>query len=154
MGKKPRGFAAMDAEMQRAIARKGGRAAHRSGRAHEFSSTEAAEAGRKGGRRVSRDRQHMAEIGRKGGRVAHRRGTAHEWDPAEAAEAGRRGGRARVRVPGEKRGYGQRGRSGGRVLAGLGEGRTSPGKGGRARDVRQGSAAQETRARRQGANAR
>src|SRR5919109_4412358 len=115
MGKKPRGFAAMDAEMQRTIARKGGRAAHRSGKAHEFSPAEAAEAGRKGGRRVSKDRTHMAEIGRKGGRVAHRRGTAHEWDRTEAAEAGRRGGRARGQTPGEKRGYEHRRRSGGRV---------------------------------------
>jgi general stress protein YciG len=48
---KKRGFAAMDAARQRAIAREGGRAAHRSGRAHEFSSEEARAAGRKGGSR-------------------------------------------------------------------------------------------------------
>jgi general stress protein YciG len=62
-----RGFASMDQEKQRAIAREGGRAAHQSGNAHEFTSEEAREAGRKGGQTVSRDRQHMAEIGRKGG---------------------------------------------------------------------------------------
>jgi len=62
-----RGFASMDHEKQRAIAREGGRAAHQSGNAHEFTSEEAREAGRKGGKTVSRDRQHMAEIGRKGG---------------------------------------------------------------------------------------
>ncbi len=44
-----RGFAAMDPEEQRDIARKGGQAAHESGSAHEFTSEEAAEAGRKGG---------------------------------------------------------------------------------------------------------
>lgn len=44
-----RGFAAMDPEKQREIASKGGRAAHESGNAHEFSSQEAREAGRKGG---------------------------------------------------------------------------------------------------------
>lgn len=44
-----RGFAAMDAERQRAIASAGGRAAHRSGHAHEFNSDEAREAGRRGG---------------------------------------------------------------------------------------------------------
>lgn len=45
----PRGFAAMDAERQREIARMGGKAAHESGRAHEFTPEEARIAGRKGG---------------------------------------------------------------------------------------------------------
>ena len=62
-----RGFASMDREKQRAIASKGGHAAHEKGTAHEFNSKEAAEAGRKGGMAVSRDRQHMSEIGSKGG---------------------------------------------------------------------------------------
>jgi uncharacterized protein len=44
-----RGFASMDAEKQREIASKGGKAAHEKGTAHEFSSEEAREAGRKGG---------------------------------------------------------------------------------------------------------
>ncbi|MDE2188656.1 MAG: general stress protein [Patescibacteria group bacterium] len=44
-----RGFAAMDEEKQRDIASKGGKAAHASGHAHEFTSEEAREAGRKGG---------------------------------------------------------------------------------------------------------
>ncbi len=70
-----RGFAAMDKDAQRAIASKGGRAAHARGTAHEFTSEEAAEAGRKGGRTVSRDRRHMAEIGRRGGKAAHNRET-------------------------------------------------------------------------------
>jgi general stress protein YciG len=65
--KSGRGFAAMDDEKQREIARKGGKAAHEKGTAHEFDSEEAREAGRKGGEKVSRDREHMAEIGRKGG---------------------------------------------------------------------------------------
>ena len=47
--KKPRGFAAMDPNVVAAIARKGGRAAHASGRAHEFSHDEARAAGKKGG---------------------------------------------------------------------------------------------------------
>ena len=62
-----RGFASMDDDKQREIASKGGRAAHESGNANEFTSEEAREAGRKGGEAVSRDREHMAEIGRKGG---------------------------------------------------------------------------------------
>ncbi len=44
-----RGFASMDANKQREIASKGGRAAHAKGTAHEWSSDEAREAGRKGG---------------------------------------------------------------------------------------------------------
>ena len=47
--KSKRGFASMDAEKQRAIASKGGKAAHEKGTAHEFTSEEAREAGRKGG---------------------------------------------------------------------------------------------------------
>ena len=47
--KSVRGFAAMDAEKQKEIARKGGRAAHEQGVAHEWSSQEAREAGKKGG---------------------------------------------------------------------------------------------------------
>ena len=39
----------MSAEKQREIASKGGRAAHQKGTAHEWSSDEAREAGRKGG---------------------------------------------------------------------------------------------------------
>jgi len=65
-----RGFAAMDPQKQREIASKGGRAAHQSGNAHEFTSEEAREAGRKGGEAVSRDREHMAEIGAKGGEAS------------------------------------------------------------------------------------
>lgn len=62
-----RGFAAMDAAQQRAIASRGGQAAHQKGTAHEFNSEEARRAGQKGGEAVSRDRAHMSAIGRKGG---------------------------------------------------------------------------------------
>jgi general stress protein YciG len=44
-----RGFAGMDDQRQREIASEGGRAAHKKGSAHEFTSEEASEAGRKGG---------------------------------------------------------------------------------------------------------
>ncbi|MBB5393199.1 MULTISPECIES: KGG domain-containing protein [unclassified Herbaspirillum] len=44
-----RGFAAMDPNKQRQIASMGGKAAHAKGAAHEFTSAEAREAGRKGG---------------------------------------------------------------------------------------------------------
>ena len=52
-GKERRGFASMSPEKQRAIASKGGRAAHEKGTAHEWTADEARYAGRKGGQ-VSR----------------------------------------------------------------------------------------------------
>jgi len=64
-----RGFASMDPERQREIASKGGKAAHERGTAHEWTSEEAREAGRKGGKKVSENREHMSEIGRKGGQA-------------------------------------------------------------------------------------
>lgn len=80
-----RGFASMDRDHQREIASKGGKAAHSSGRAHQFTSEQAREAGRKGGQAVSRDRNHMASIGRKGG-------YAVSSDRAHMARIGTRGG--------------------------------------------------------------
>ncbi|MCP2014501.1 general stress protein YciG [Deinococcus sp. HSC-46F16] len=73
-----RGFAGMDPQRRQDIAREGGRAAHRSGNAHQFTSEEARAAGRKGGRAVSEDRRHMAEIGRRGGVAAGRGGTPQD----------------------------------------------------------------------------
>src|SRR5687768_7056775 len=69
-GTRSRGFASMDTEKQREIARKGGRAAHEKGTAHEFTSDEARAAGRKGGERVSANREHMSRIGRLGGKTS------------------------------------------------------------------------------------
>lgn len=45
-GNSNRGFASMDPQKQREIASEGGRTAHASGNAHEFTSEEAREAGR------------------------------------------------------------------------------------------------------------
>jgi general stress protein YciG len=67
----------MDPAKQREIASKGGRAAHEKGTAHQFSTDEAREAGRKGGGTVSRDRAHMAEIGRVGGQARGRKHRAN-----------------------------------------------------------------------------
>ncbi|HEY1016834.1 MAG TPA: KGG domain-containing protein [Herpetosiphonaceae bacterium] len=58
-----RGFAAMNDEQQREIARKGGEAVSRN-REHM------ARIGRKGGEAVSQNREHMARIGRKGGETS------------------------------------------------------------------------------------
>ena len=71
-GKSRRGFASMDPSRQRAIASRGGKAAHEKGTAHEWTSDEARDAGRKGGEVVSRDRAHMAAIGREGGEARGR----------------------------------------------------------------------------------
>jgi uncharacterized protein len=76
--KSARGFASMDAAKQREIASKGGKAAHAKGTAHEFTSEEARVAGRKGGEKVSQNREHMAEIGRKGGQSSHAGGRREE----------------------------------------------------------------------------
>lgn len=71
--KSARGFAKMDPARQKEIAKKGGVAAHKSGHAHKFSPEEARAAGKKGGKVVSENRQHMAEIGRKGGEARKKR---------------------------------------------------------------------------------
>jgi len=73
---KRRGFAAMDPARQREISSKGGRAAHESGNANEFTP------------------QAAREAGSKGGRAAHQNGTAHEFTSAEARVAGAKGGLA------------------------------------------------------------
>lgn len=59
--RKPRGFAAMDRSLVSAIARKGGKAAHEAGTAHEFSSDEARAAGRKGGQATHAKRRAKEE---------------------------------------------------------------------------------------------
>ncbi|HZL38071.1 MAG TPA: KGG domain-containing protein [Tepidisphaeraceae bacterium] len=71
-----RGFASMNREKQREIARKGGKAAHEKGTAHEFTAVEARAAGRKGGERISANREHMSRIGRLGGKSSAGRRSA------------------------------------------------------------------------------
>jgi general stress protein YciG len=59
--KRARGFAAMDRKLVSEIARKGGKAAHSAGTAHEFTSEEARVAGRKGGRATHAKRRKQSE---------------------------------------------------------------------------------------------
>ena len=68
----PRGFSLMTPERRREIAALGGKTAHVLGKARQWNSETAQEAGRLGGLKVSQDREHMREIGRKGqaGRMA------------------------------------------------------------------------------------
>ena len=63
MAKEDRGFASMDRAKQREIASKGGKAAHQKGTAHEWTSEEAREAGRKGGMASHRRKQQAREGG-------------------------------------------------------------------------------------------
>ena len=67
MAKSRRGFASMDPVRQREIASKGGRTAHEKGTAHEWTRDEARSAGKKGGKKVSADRNHMSRIDAIGG---------------------------------------------------------------------------------------
>src|ERR687893_1664270 len=87
-GTRSRGFASMDVEKQREIARKGGRAAHEKGTAHEFTADEARAAGRKGGERVSANREHMSRIGRLGGKMSAGRRQAMPSEGSSSGEGG------------------------------------------------------------------
>ena len=76
--KQKRGFAAMDAEKQRAIARKGGESVPREKRSFSQNAELAAQAGRKGGKSVdpanrsfARDKDLAKTAGSKGGHAAH-----------------------------------------------------------------------------------
>jgi general stress protein YciG len=57
----------MDRSKQREIASKGGKAAHQKGTAHEWTSEEAREAGRKGGMASHRRKQQQQQGGESGG---------------------------------------------------------------------------------------
>ena len=63
MAKEDRGFASMDRAKQRDIASKGGKAAHQKGTAHEWTSEEARDAGRKGGIASHRRRREQMSHG-------------------------------------------------------------------------------------------
>ncbi len=76
--KSSRGFASMDPEKQRAIARKGGQSVPDEKRSFSQNPDLAARAGRKGGQSVnpakrsfSRDHALASEAGRKGGHASH-----------------------------------------------------------------------------------
>ncbi|MEW6255350.1 MAG: KGG domain-containing protein [Pseudomonadota bacterium] len=77
-GTSNRGFAAMDAEKQRAIARKGGESVPAEKRSFSQDRALAAAAGRKGGQSVadedrsfSRNRSLASRAGQKGGQASH-----------------------------------------------------------------------------------
>jgi general stress protein YciG len=68
VAKEDRGFKSMDRSKQREIASKGGKAAHQKGTAHEWTSDEAREAGRKGG--MASQRRKQSQQGEPGGASA------------------------------------------------------------------------------------
>ena len=84
--KRRRGFAAMDPNRQKEISSKGGKAAHEKGTAHEFTSDEARNAGRKGGIAISQNREHMARIGREGGKARGRHAEDTHQEQGQASE--------------------------------------------------------------------
>jgi general stress protein YciG len=61
VAKEDRGFASMDRGKQKEIASRGGKAAHQKGTAHEWTSEEARQAGRKGGMASHRRKQEGGE---------------------------------------------------------------------------------------------
>lgn len=74
-GKSNRGFASMDPQRQREIASEGGRAAHEKGTAHEFTSEEAREAGRKGGMARSQNRRAAMAAQQSGSNASNQSGS-------------------------------------------------------------------------------
>ena len=72
MAKEDRGFASMDRAKQREIASKGGKAAHQKGTAHEWTSEEARDAGRKGG--IASHRRRREQLGSSSGADMAERG--------------------------------------------------------------------------------
>lgn len=96
-----RGFAAMDQEKQREIARKGGANVPRDKRSFAQNRQLAAEAGRKGGQSVaaqdrsfSQNRELAAEAGRKGGRSAQSKHSAKTGGPDEKSDTSGNDGNA------------------------------------------------------------
>ena len=83
--KSTRGFASMDPEKQRAIARKGGTSVPKEKRSFSRNHELAASAGRKGGlsvrpsmRSFSRNPELASEAGRKGGQASHKGSAAQK----------------------------------------------------------------------------
>jgi len=93
-----RGFASMDDDKQREIAKKGGESVPDEKRSFSKDHELASEAGRKGGHEsggnFKNDPARASEAGRKGG---HESGGNFKNDPARASEAGRKGGESRDR---------------------------------------------------------
>ena len=88
MAKEDRGFASMDRAKQREIASKGGKAAHQKGTAHEWTSEEARDAGRKGGLASHKRRREQTGSGSDAMNASESRsgGEMETRGPASAAD--------------------------------------------------------------------
>lgn len=64
-----RGLESHPKSKRRAIAKKGGKAAQASGKAHRFTKKQLKKGGQAGGRKTSQNREHMAELGRRSGQA-------------------------------------------------------------------------------------
>ncbi len=85
-----RGFASMDPQRQREIAAEGGRAAHASGNAHEFTSEEARQAGAQSHKNDgNRQSGSSGSSGSSGGGSSGGSGGTRGGTPEQHAEAGR-----------------------------------------------------------------
>ena len=82
VAKEDRGFASMDRAKQREIASKGGKAAHQKGTAHEWTSEEARDAGRKGGIASHRRRREQLAAATGSTGSSESRGTFSDDDVA------------------------------------------------------------------------
>lgn len=97
VGKSNRGFASMDPQRQREIARMGGKAAHERGLAHQFTPEEARIAGRKGGEASHgghRAGARAASTGSDKGRTStpEARPAENKSDVSDMSDMGSRGG--------------------------------------------------------------
>ena len=90
MAKEDRGFASMDRAKQREIASKGGKAAHQKGTAHEWTSEEARDAGRKGGIASHRRRREAMNKTSPSDETTGRVDESQETQNRDAADAGER----------------------------------------------------------------
>ena len=82
MAKEDRGFASMDRAKQREIASKGGKAAHQKGTAHEWTSEEARDAGRKGGLASHKRRREQMLAGGGPGEMSESSSSSSEGSPS------------------------------------------------------------------------
>ena len=87
VAKEDRGFASMDRAKQREIASKGGKAAHQKGTAHEWTSEEARDAGRKGGLASHKRRREQMLTGSEGSQGSSDN-SSESFDRGDSSTAG------------------------------------------------------------------
>src|SRR5262245_23003242 len=90
VAKEDRGFASMDRAKQREIASKGGKAAHQKGTAHEWTSEEARDAGRKGG--IASHQRRREQAGTPSSTSSSEDDSAIAFDRSESSRGSMSGG--------------------------------------------------------------